>query len=88
VHDTCFDAVVVNVTAIAPSQPSDVTVYQSGAPLPLASNLHVTPGDVRPNLVMAKVGTGGRISLANAFGTIDLVVEDVASPLIRSTRQR
>jgi hypothetical protein len=69
------DAVVVNVTGIAPSQPTHVTVHPTGGALPLASNLNVAPGDVRPNLVMAKVGVGGRISLSNAFGTIDLVVD-------------
>ena len=68
-------AVVVNVTAVAPTTAGYVTVYPAGQPRPLSSNLNFTPGQTIPNLVIAKVGTGGQISLYNSSGATDLVVD-------------
>ncbi len=68
-------AVVLNVTAVAPSSGTYVTVWPSGQPLPLASNLNVAAGGVVPNLVEVALGEGGRVSLYNALGNTDVVVD-------------
>ena len=68
-------AVVINVTAVGPSATSFVTVWPSGSGRPTASNLNVVPGETVPNLVVVKVGAGGRVSLFNRFGDVDLVAD-------------
>jgi hypothetical protein len=67
-------AVVLNVTAVLPSAPTFVTVYPAGGALPEASNLNLGPSQVRPNLVVAKLG-GGAVSLFNAAGQVHLVAD-------------
>ncbi len=68
-------AVVLNVTAVNPSAGTYVTVWPTGQPRPLASNLNIPPGDTRPNLVTVKVGAGGRVSFYNGGGTNDLLAD-------------
>jgi hypothetical protein len=72
-------AVVVNVTAVDPTSAGFVTVWPSGAPMPLASSLDTSPGRTRPNLVVAKLGANGAISLYDYgdFGGTDLAVDAV-----------
>jgi hypothetical protein len=70
-------AVALNVTAVDPSDVSYLTVYPTGGAVPTASNLNVGPGETVPNLVIGKVGSGGKVSVYNAVGTTD-VVFDVA----------
>ena len=65
-------AVVLNITAVEPSAGSFLTAWPTGEARPLASNLNYTAGQVVPNLVMVKVGTGGRVSLYNHAGTTHL----------------
>ncbi len=68
-------AVVLNVTAVAPTSAGYLTVYPTGAERPVASNVNFSAGQTVPNLVVAKVGTGGKVSFFNPFGTTDLVVD-------------
>ena len=68
-------AVVLNVTATDPTAAGFVTVYPTGSTRPTASNLNFTAGESIPNLVIAKVGAGGKVSLYNFSGTTDLVVD-------------
>ncbi len=72
-------AVVVNVTAVDPGSNGFVTVWPTGSPMPIASSLNTAPARTRPNLVVAKLGTNGAISLyAYAdFGGTDLAVDVV-----------
>jgi V8-like Glu-specific endopeptidase len=58
-------AVVLNVTVTEPSQPGFVTVWPCGSPMPTASNLNYVPGQTIPNLVVAKVGAGGKVCLSS-----------------------
>lgn len=78
---TGVSAVVVNVTAVTPTAASWLTVWQAGATKPTASNLNYVAGQVIPNLVVVKVGSGttygGKISLANAAGTTHVIVDVV-----------
>ena len=69
-------AVVLNVTGVAPSGSGGyLTVWPAGEPLPLASNLNLGSGQTRANLVIAKVGAGGRVSVLNQAGPTHLVVD-------------
>lgn len=69
------DAVVLNVTAVSPTASTFLTVWPTGEPRPLASNLNIGPGEVRPNLVVAKVGIDGTVSVFNSAGFTDVVVD-------------
>jgi hypothetical protein len=70
-------AVVLNVTVTeSPGPQSWLTVYPTGTALPEASNLNFTAGQTVPNLVIARIGTGGKVSIANAHGST-FVIADV-----------
>ncbi|HWL41405.1 MAG TPA: hypothetical protein VNQ73_00575 [Ilumatobacter sp.] len=75
VPTTGVGAVVMNVTAVGPTQQSFVTAWPAGSARPTVSNLNVAPGDVIPNLVVVKVGAGGKVSLFNRFGEVDLLAD-------------
>ena len=71
-------AVVLNVTATdVTAQESFLTVFPAGAPRPLASSLNMLAGQTVPNLVVARVGAGGKVSIFNNAGST-AVVADVA----------
>ena len=70
-------AVVLNVTAVEPSTTGYLTAFPAGEPRPLASNLNFAPGQTVPNLVVVKLGAGGKVSLYNPVGTVH-VIADVA----------
>jgi len=74
---TGVSAVAVNVTVTQPSAVGFLTIYPAGSQRPLASNLNFTPGKTVPNLVVVKVGVGGRVSMFNSAGATD-VIYDVA----------
>jgi hypothetical protein len=68
------------VTAVNPTGNGYVTVWPAGQARPLASSLNTQPGQTRPNLVVAKVGDGGKLSLftyGDGNGTVDLVADIV-----------
>ncbi|MFT3792786.1 MAG: Ig-like domain repeat protein [Rudaea sp.] len=67
-------AVVLNVTAVAPTGLGHVTIWPTGVARPLASNLNFVAGQTIPNLVIVKLGNGGKVSLFAAAGT-DLIAD-------------
>ncbi|MCE9622019.1 MAG: hypothetical protein K8R99_06735 [Actinomycetia bacterium] len=68
------ESVVLNVTAVLPSDAGFITVFACGQPVPNASNLNFFPGDVVPNLVLVGVGTGGSVCLFSSAET-DILVD-------------
>ena len=68
-------AVVLNLTSTQADTDSFITVWPTGTPRPNASNLNTDPGQDTPNLVIATVGTNGKISLYNDNGTGHLVAD-------------
>jgi hypothetical protein len=74
---TGVSAVILNVAVTGPTATSFLSVFPAGESLPLASNLNFAAGQTVPNLVTAKLGAGGRLSLYNAFGATH-VIADVA----------
>lgn len=71
-------AVVLTVTATAPSAVGYLTVYPSGgSPPPLASNLNFSAGETVPNLVVVPVGRDGAVKIYNPYGDTHVVVDVV-----------
>ena len=68
-------AVAMNVTAAAPTATSYLTVYPTGATRPNASNLNFVAGQTVPNMVVVAVGAGGRVTLFNAAGSVDVLAD-------------
>jgi hypothetical protein len=70
--------VVLNVTAVFPDGPGYVTVYPCGQAQPNASNLNYFGGEVIPNSVIVKVGSGGanagKVCFFSSTG-VDLIVD-------------
>ena len=71
--------VVVNLTGTGTTAPTFVTAYPADASLPNASNLNLVAGQTRPNLVMLRVSPQGRVKLFNSVGSVDLIVDLMAT---------
>ncbi len=69
------DSVILNVTATNPTRIGYVTVWPAGSTRPLASNLNFVPGQTVPNLVIAKVGAGGKVAIYNSAGSTDVIAD-------------
>ena len=77
-------AVIANLTAIAPSEPTYLTLYPSEAGTvqtpPNASDLNVTAGETLPNLALVQLDTGGdshdgSMSLYNSVGSVNAAID-------------
>ena len=68
-------AVVLNVTATQVTATSFVTVWPTGTPMSDTSNLNMTAGSTAANLVITKLGAGGMVDIANAFGEAHLIAD-------------
>ncbi len=90
VPDTGVAAVLLNVTAVAPTAGGFISVaprpsgtgnlfddQNSYGIWPSASNLNLVPNTVTPNMVLARVGAGGMVRL-HVYGTDVHVLADVA----------
>ncbi|HJV08532.1 MAG TPA: hypothetical protein VJ653_02600 [Acidimicrobiales bacterium] len=69
-------AVILNATVTQTAGPGFLTISPTGSPRPLASDLNYAPGETRPNLVVVRVGTGGKVNLFTSVTTH--VIFDVA----------
>ncbi|WP_328926194.1 hypothetical protein OG429_17225 [Streptomyces sp. NBC_00190] len=67
-------AVVMNVTAVNPTEAGHVTVYPNGQAAPEVSNLNFTAGQIVPNLVTVPV-VNGMVDLRNNAGSVDLIAD-------------
>ena len=70
-------AVVMNVAVTGGSAGSFVTTYPAGTPTPNASNLNFGAGETIANLVTVKLGGAGKVSFANAVGSVDVIADVV-----------
>ena len=68
-------AVVVNLTATEGSAASFLSVRPSGAPPSSASNVNFAAGETIPNLAIVGIGADGAITLSNAVGAVDVIVD-------------
>ncbi|MEY9839642.1 N-acetylmuramoyl-L-alanine amidase [Streptacidiphilus sp. EB103A] len=67
-------AVVLNVTAIAPTAGGYVNVYPYGSSRPAVSNINFSAGQTIPNLVVVPV-VGGKVVFYNAAGSVNLAAD-------------
>jgi hypothetical protein len=72
---TQASAIVVNATVTQGTAASFLTIYPDGTTKPLVSNLNWVAGQTIPNLVTVKLGSNGAISIFNAAGTVDVVLD-------------
>lgn len=70
---TGADAVVLNVAALQPSAAGFVSVWPTGERRPDISNLNYDPGRNVPNLVVCKLGSGGRVSMVASDGDLHMI---------------
>jgi hypothetical protein len=68
-------AVVVNLTAVAPSQNTFLTVFPDLDSRPITSNLNPPGGAIVANLVEVGVSTAGKIDLFNDLGTTNIILD-------------
>ena len=68
-------AVALNVTATNATADSHLRVWPTGTDQPGVSNLNFSSGPSIPNLVIARVGTDGKVSFRNHAGTVDVVAD-------------
>ncbi len=70
------EAVVLNVTVTQATAAGYVTVYPDGVSRPTTSNLNYGAGQTIPNLVVAPVGTDGKVDLFNgSAGRVQLIAD-------------
>ena len=68
-------AVSINVTAVAGTASSLLTVYPNGTGRPNASNINFTAGTVTPNLVTVVLGENGAVNIFNSLGAVNVLVD-------------
>ena len=71
-------AVVLNVTVVSMADnplPSYLTIWPTGQPRPMASNLNFNPGEILANRVIVPVPSNGQLSVYNYSGSVQLVVD-------------
>ncbi|MFI1811596.1 hypothetical protein ACH414_14870 [Streptomyces sp. NPDC020422] len=71
---TGVTAVVLNITATAPTSGSFVSVHPDGTTRTSASNLNFTAGQTIPNLVVVPV-VNGKVNFYNRAGSVDLLAD-------------
>jgi hypothetical protein len=72
---TGVEAVALNLTETNATAGSYITAYPTGTSRPLASNVNMVAGQTVPNRVIVKLGTGGKVTLYNAYGNVDLIAD-------------
>src|SRR5260370_9834199 len=76
IPSTGVAAVVLNVTVTRTVvAPSCLTVYPTGSPGPISSNLNFIPGQTIANGVIVKLGTAGYVDFYDVAGHTDIVAD-------------
>jgi hypothetical protein len=73
-------ALLVNVTAVAPTEGGNLRLFPAGQPLPQASVLNFGAGRTRANNAVALTGPGGKVWVrcdmpAGSSGSVHLVLD-------------
>jgi hypothetical protein len=66
---------VLNITAVDPTDGGFLTVFPSGSPRPWVSSLNVTPHHTAGNMVYTQVGADGGVSVFNQAGETHVIVD-------------
>ena len=73
------DAVVLNVAVTGTTSVGYLTIWPAGQPQPLAASLNWAPGQTISNAVTVKVGAGGKVSVYNPVGNVNVIIDVVGS---------
>jgi hypothetical protein len=68
-------AVVINVTAVAGTSFSLLTVFPAGTHRPSASNINFPAGIALANLVTSQLSSTGAVDIYNALGTVNVLAD-------------
>lgn len=68
-------ALIANNAITGSTMPSYLTVWPTGQPMPLASNLNFAAGETRPNLAITKLGAGGKVSIFTQQGQVSVIMD-------------
>jgi uncharacterized protein (DUF1501 family) len=68
-------AVALNVTVTRPTAVSFLTLWPAGETRPNASSINMIAGQTVANMVLARVGDAGKISIYNETGATDVIVD-------------
>lgn len=74
-NSSTVTAVVLHVGVINPDSASYLVAYADGTAQPATSNIDYAANQLISNLVIAPVGSDGKIDLANHVGSTDIVVD-------------
>ena len=85
VPTTNVTAVVLTVTATAPTANGYLTVYKGSSKRPASSTLNFQAGQTVANLAIARVGTDGTVSLYNGSSGTTQMVADVSGYITGNT---
>ena len=77
VPPTGVDAVIMNVTVAEPTSGGYLSIWPAGEARPTSSSLNFQAGVTVPNLVIAKVGAGGRVAFFNSNGHSHVIADVV-----------
>jgi hypothetical protein len=71
------EAVSINVTATAPTQPGDLRIYPEGSAPPLASAINYSAGQTRANNAVVKLGPNGGLEVlcGQAGGSVHFILD-------------
>jgi hypothetical protein len=73
------EAVALNVTAVAPTATTYISVWPNGLPQPLISTLNPNAGQVVPNAAPVLLGDGTMFNVYNNVGSVHLVIDMVGT---------
>ena len=72
---TGVSAVALNVTVVDPLGSAHLTVFPTGESVPNAANLNFVTGQTVPNMVIAKLGADGSVSIYSPGPSVHVVVD-------------
>lgn len=75
VPTTGVAAVVINLTITNPTAGGYVTAYPTGTTVPLVSTIDFRTASTKANLALVTLGRNGQISIFNATGTTQVVID-------------
>ena len=85
-------ALALNVTAVAPTSTTYVSVWPNGLPQPTISTLNPNRGQIVPNAAPVLLGDGNKFNVYNNAGSTHLVIDMVGTfyfrPSLRWTRSQ
>lgn len=68
-------AVVLNLTGVSATASTALTVYPAGTARPGTTNLSLVHGRVSTDLVVARLGSGGRVAIYNSAGSAQVTAD-------------